>query len=244
MPLARFVRLRCEWIFLREELEVSSSFVPYATSTLRRWVIARSPLVRLLTRRKYYDDCAQILSEHVLATMKPTALHRLSTLDPLVTFRLNQLDETVEEKKADASFLSRAASMLQGEPRYDEGEDDDGDRSVTSDVNSDFTRTPDNGDASVTAATTLVDGALPVREFPNDLTSAPAAIAGTESDGFYDDNLRRGVARSGSISKEGTHHQEELRCVLAIIRHGDRTPKQKLKVNMSEPHILGYFHDR
>ena len=40
-----------------------------------------------------------------------------------------------------------------------------------------------------------------------------------------------------------TTRQEELRCVLAIIRHGDRTPKQKLKVNMTEPHILKYFHD-
>lgn len=39
-------------------------------------------------------------------------------------------------------------------------------------------------------------------------------------------------------------HQEELRCVVAIIRHGDRTPKQKLKVNMSEPHILKFFQDQ
>ena len=37
-------------------------------------------------------------------------------------------------------------------------------------------------------------------------------------------------------------HQEELRCVIAVIRHGDRTPKQKLKVNMGEPLILDYFH--
>lgn len=38
-------------------------------------------------------------------------------------------------------------------------------------------------------------------------------------------------------------HQEELRCVIAVIRHGDRTPKQKLKMQVSEPLILKYFHD-
>ena len=29
---------------------------------------------------------------------------------------------------------------------------------------------------------------------------------------------------------------EELRCVLAIIRHGDRTPKQKIKVKVCKPY--------
>jgi hypothetical protein len=195
--------------------------------------------------RKYYDDCAQILSEHVLHSMKPAALHRLSTVDPLVTFRLDQSDEVIDEKKAEASFLSRAASMLQGAPGFDDGEEQEG--SVTSDINGDFvrpsSRSSDHGDAASIAATTLMEGALPVREFPNDLTSEPAAIAGTETGVLDDGNIRRGILRSGSISHEGTH-KEELRCVLAIVRHGDRTPKQKLKVNMSEPHILQYFHDQ
>ena len=35
---------------------------------------------------------------------------------------------------------------------------------------------------------------------------------------------------------------EELRCVIAVIRHGDRTPKQKMKVKVSEPKFLDYFH--
>jgi inositol hexakisphosphate/diphosphoinositol-pentakisphosphate kinase len=35
--------------------------------------------------------------------------------------------------------------------------------------------------------------------------------------------------------------EQELRCVIAIVRHGDRTPKQKLKVVTSEPFILEYF---
>jgi hypothetical protein len=28
--------------------------------------------------------------------------------------------------------------------------------------------------------------------------------------------------------------REELRCVLAVVRHGDRTPKQKLKVRKQQ----------
>jgi hypothetical protein len=36
--------------------------------------------------------------------------------------------------------------------------------------------------------------------------------------------------------------QEELRCVIAVIRHGDRTPKQKMKVKVTEKRYLDYFH--
>jgi len=35
--------------------------------------------------------------------------------------------------------------------------------------------------------------------------------------------------------------QEELRCVLAVVRHGDRTPKQKMKMKVSQPSILALF---
>ncbi len=34
---------------------------------------------------------------------------------------------------------------------------------------------------------------------------------------------------------------EELRCIIAIIRHGDRTPKQKMKMVVTYPHILAYY---
>ena len=36
----------------------------------------------------------------------------------------------------------------------------------------------------------------------------------------------------------------ELRCVLAVVRHGDRTPKQKVKVKTSHPLILALFAAR
>ncbi|XP_042459231.1 inositol hexakisphosphate and diphosphoinositol-pentakisphosphate kinase VIP2-like [Zingiber officinale] len=50
-----------------------------------------------------------------------------------------------------------------------------------------------------------------------------------------------GLARleSGIIGTFGTFGQsEELRCVIAIIRHGDRTPKQKVKLKVTEEKLL------
>ena len=59
------------------------------------------------------------------------------------------------------------------------------------------------------------------------------------------DFSRCGRTRSnGGPTKQGTRtHHEELLCVQVVVRHGDRTPKQKLKVKMSEPQLLKFFHD-
>ena len=63
------------------------------------------------------------------------------------------------------------------------------------------------------------------------------------SNNSVEDPKSRALKPSASTSELTTgQHQEELRCVIAIIRHGDRTPKQKLKVKMGEPLILEYFH--
>ncbi|GLD99008.1 hypothetical protein PINS_up007726 [Pythium insidiosum] len=40
------------------------------------------------------------------------------------------------------------------------------------------------------------------------------------------------------------YHEEELRCVLAVIRHGDRTPKQKMKMIVCHPSFLEYYESR
>ncbi|KAG1672844.1 hypothetical protein FOA52_004648 [Chlamydomonas sp. UWO 241] len=40
---------------------------------------------------------------------------------------------------------------------------------------------------------------------------------------------------------EDDNPEEELRCVLAVIRHGDRTPKQKMKMKVSQPTYLALF---
>ena len=59
-----------------------------------------------------------------------------------------------------------------------------------------------------------------------------------------------GPARSASSDSEGlaseydaspTEAQQELRCVIAVVRHGDRTPKQKLKIPVKAPEFLDFF---
>ena len=82
--------------------------------------------------------------------------------------------------------------------------------------------------------------ALPVRDFPANLTSEPASMVQSANSSVSSDLQHKKKLQPAQVAP----HQEELRCVVAIVRHGDRTPKQKLKVNMSESHILKYFHDQ
>ncbi|KAK9821974.1 hypothetical protein WJX81_008214 [Elliptochloris bilobata] len=49
----------------------------------------------------------------------------------------------------------------------------------------------------------------------------------------------RGAAYlDGSEELDERGHYEELRCVLAVVRHGDRTPKQKMKMKVTQEPIL------
>lgn len=54
--------------------------------------------------------------------------------------------------------------------------------------------------------------------------------------------LERGAGDAASCEdlagRAGGPEDEELRCVLAVIRHGDRTPKQKMKVRVTHPALL------
>jgi inositol hexakisphosphate/diphosphoinositol-pentakisphosphate kinase len=224
--------------------------------------------------RKYYDDCSLILSEHILAMVKPAALQAFSTLDPMLTTSLKRLDDEMMEGDGGSvappapapaatmnKFLSRAARLLQGDSGGEESDLDDDNKTVATLNEADAMSQHSHPDANLTnlttlspgrselveppppsmapAAATLVDGALPVREFPNNLTSEPASLVQSSNSSAVEELDPPRRKRSSSIQQS---HQEELRCVIAIIRHGDRTPKQKLKVNMSQPLILDYFH--
>jgi Histidine phosphatase superfamily (branch 2) len=208
---------------------------------------------------KYYDDCAQVLSEHIICSVKPAAHRFFSTLDPLVTTSLNR------ESGANLALACRRIQIA--EEAYARYEDQNQFNNLVrpnigkKSINNDFLYDGVSSDEATTTevslksdAATLIEGALPVREFPDNLTSEPAPIAKSSIDSFgRNDDLNGsdrsngdGMARpfkSRSNSFAGTH-QEELRCIIAIVRHGDRTPKQKLKINLSEPHILRYFHEQ
>lgn len=200
--------------------------------------------------RKYYDDCSQILSEHILALVKPNALQTFSTLDPLVKTWGRFDDSHDEDRRSKDTFMSRAARMLQGAPNeiddHDAEEGNGDNNSVTSGARPKDTpqladkETPprdETTDLLSNAAATLVEGALPVRDLPNELTSQPASLTQSDAGSASEET----PSRQKSSDVYG-YHQEELRCVIAVVRHGDRTPKQKLKVDMTEPHILKFFH--
>jgi len=171
-----------------------------------------------------------------------------STLDPLIT-NVNRIEykyEPANTGRQQDTFLSRATRMLQGEPA-DEPDSDDNDESEVRAKQKKTINSPARSDASAdilsTAAATLVDGAVPVREIPSTLLSEPASLCPSEvSSQVGDMEPVHRESRSESVSVMDSH-EEELRCVIAVIRHGDRTPKQKLKLSMKEPSILKYFHD-
>ncbi|GAB9467732.1 Inositol hexakisphosphate and diphosphoinositol-pentakisphosphate kinase 1 [Globisporangium polare] len=48
----------------------------------------------------------------------------------------------------------------------------------------------------------------------------------------------------GVDENDPAFHEEELRCVLAVIRHGDRTPKQKMKMNVCHPSFLQFYEQK
>lgn len=52
-------------------------------------------------------------------------------------------------------------------------------------------------------------------------------------------SLTFGVA---AVASAASRPEGELRCVLAVIRHGDRTPKQKMKMKVTQEPLLALLH--
>jgi hypothetical protein len=162
----------------------------------------------------------------MLALIKPTALRTFSTLDPLVR---DHIDEEVPEETLSISrrpppnFLTRAARLLKGNLTRSDSVDmtetgtvlearGEGNGGAVSPARSEAS------DLVSTAAATLIDGALPVRDFPDNLLSEPASMAPSANSSFHEDDMESEEFRKRRSSSLLTSHREELRCVIAIIR--------------------------
>jgi len=166
--------------------------------------------------KKYYEDCAQLLTEICLAAKKPELHHGFSALDPLLTKVRDSVLDTPRARRSRSRTLNLRSNS---QNIYSSPERSDDQSSTVSYENS---------------AVTLAEGAVHIRLISGDLMPATHSMA---SD---DDSVN---SKASAKSQATATHQEELRCVIAVIRHGDRTPKQKLKVKMSEPLLLKFFHD-
>ena len=189
-------------------------------------------MLRTQMRRKYYDDCAQVLTEHILAAKRPTCLKGFSTLDPLVKHVYHEEIKSFFRPLRPSSTLSRVARLLQG----DNAAEASGNTETTSEFGGSMASgeqcpSPSRSDTSTggvlatvpepSAATTLVDGAIPVRDMPDILASQPASLCASSTTSQEDDTngngtntnnnkhtLRR-LNSSGTLSDD--RHQEELR---------------------------------
>jgi hypothetical protein len=188
--------------------------------------------------KKYYDDCAQILTEHMLAVMKPKQKISFSALAPLLATMeddTNSVDGTSKKKSGkkgrhhrERSIVDRVKEMLMGENITSSNIPEVNEKKKPEDKLLDLQSL--EGDNNSVIDEPVDFSGQPVRELPNQLVTEAASIipSGSSSLAELDEDAQ---SRASGKNLQRTHstHQEELRCVITIIRHGDRTPKQKLK---------------
>jgi hypothetical protein len=268
--------------------------------------------------RKYYDDCAQILTEHMLAAVKPRSLKAgFSATNPLLTqfesshqchSRHHSQSQQALSNRSDyarkhvpfnkESTLQRAGRMLHNlasSPKKDmtpkppqtivvSGQPDPGayiakDSDGTGASPPNRERQESGRSANLAVRGSLEPDAPPVRDYENRPSAEPSTMEDrsvtsqstmgltdtTAPDGATssiptiptpstcESNGPRGAytmsrqssnaGSSAALGNDDGTDEQELRCVIAIVRHGDRTPKQKLKVVTSEAKVLQYFVD-
>ena len=170
----------------------------------------------------------------MLATLKPKSKISFSTLAPLLATMEDSVDDMNRRSKAKKkrhnrgpSIADRVKMMLMGDAASGSShveEEDEEDKDEENDKLLDLHSS--EGENGIVIEEPI--DFTPVRDLPNQLMTEAASIvpSGSSSLADVDDDAQ---SRTGGRDFVPSTHQEELRCVITIIRHGDRTPKQKLK---------------
>jgi hypothetical protein len=92
---------------------------------------------------------------------------------------------------------------------------------------------------SLSAIESSNDSSMTNEDYLNRSPSPSTGLAQHESGNYIS---TEGLGMSTKTRSKDSLDQEELRCIIAVIRHGDRTPKQKMKVKVALSPYLEYYH--
>lgn len=167
--------------------------------------------------RKYYDDCAALLSE-LMEHRRSLPQSRPPQRPPSSnTLTLDAAKESLGTPPKAALQAVASSTVGAAKPSAE--------RSIASSFS----------EGTVTNAATK--NQLPLssaRSLPNPAISSVAEQSQQQQQ-------QEGSSRESSRSPRpgvGGSRNRELRCVIAVIRHGDRTPKRKLKVKIDHPKLV------
>jgi len=193
--------------------------------------------------RKYYDDASQVLIELMLNEMRPHYNAALSTRAPLTQRKKGRgkLSEQVKKFRRPSSLAKEGGATLTAANLIKQQERQRGLAAGAggSGQNSGDERTLRSSNEDDKEDKMSDVGLEPTRD----------SVSGIEGkDEKYDpDVLSRRMSQSAftdrdALSADGGS-SEELRCIIAITRHADRTPKQKMKFKVSLPSYLNFFQN-
>ncbi|CAM9705273.1 unnamed protein product, partial [Phaeothamnion confervicola] len=176
--------------------------------------------------RKYHEDCAMLLSEFIEAAVKPTRRGPIfSTLAPLIkaTGR-ERRPPNPPHSPTNSETASVGSKGGDTTPRY--GSPGGGGGSISGGSISGGNGGSGGGGGNGGGGNGGGGG----------------GGGGTSSSGGSVNGGNGGSSRTARPRLSTITHREELRCVIAICRHGDRTPKQKLKMRAVFPQYLDYYY--
>ena len=171
--------------------------------------------------RKYYDDCAALLAEHMEHRRAAALAFRPRVADG----RSASSDVFVDDTHLESLRRSPSASSVGSTPGLLEA----GTRERSDSQPGRATPSGEEVPAAKPHAHTWASEKVPIRK-PLDQST-------------FDEATHKS-RQPPKRPQQTTPSQRELRCVIAVVRHGDRTPKRKLKVKTKHPSLVGLHATR